>query len=52
VVNAIGPELYLVVDGGPTRGGLPSTIVDVTSSEPRLLRAGPVAWERVLESLE
>jgi tRNA A37 threonylcarbamoyladenosine synthetase subunit TsaC/SUA5/YrdC len=33
-------------------GGLPSTIVDVTSDAPRLIRAGAIAWERVLESLE
>ncbi len=39
----------LLVDGGQTTGGPPSTIVDVTGALPRLLRAGAVPWDRVLE---
>ena len=41
----------LVIDG-VTPGGEPSTIVDVTNGAPRLVRAGAIAWERVLESLQ
>lgn len=41
----------LLLDGGLTRGGAPSTIVDATGAGPVLLRAGAIAWERVLESL-
>lgn len=52
VLESLGGEVAVVVDGGATRGGLPSTIVDVTDSVPRLVRAGAVAWDRVLESLE
>jgi tRNA threonylcarbamoyl adenosine modification protein (Sua5/YciO/YrdC/YwlC family) len=44
-------EIDLVLDGGPTVGGEPSTIVDLTGNRARLLRAGAVPWERVLESL-
>jgi L-threonylcarbamoyladenylate synthase len=40
-----------VIDG-VTPGGAPSTIVDVSATPPRLVRAGPVPWERVLESLQ
>ena len=40
-----------VIDGGATPGGAPSTIVDVRGRVPRLVRAGGIAWERVLESL-
>jgi L-threonylcarbamoyladenylate synthase len=40
-----------VLDGGATPGGAPSTIVDVRGGAPRLVRAGGIAWERVLESL-
>ena len=40
----------LIIDG-VSPGGEPSTIVDVTSETPRLLRAGAIAWDRVLESL-
>jgi L-threonylcarbamoyladenylate synthase len=32
----------LIVDGGDTRGGLPSTIVDLVASPPRIVRAGAV----------
>lgn len=42
----------LVIDGGDTPGGAPSTLVDVRSDEPRLVRAGVIPWERVLRSLE
>ena len=51
VIDRIGANLSIVVDGGATRGGLPSTIVDVTGAVPALVRAGAVPWERVLESL-
>lgn len=37
---ADGVEVYL--DGGPTGGGSPSSIVDTTGDVPRLLRAGAV----------
>jgi L-threonylcarbamoyladenylate synthase len=45
------PEV-LVVDGGRTPGGAPSTIVDARGEPPVLVRAGAVAWNRVLESLQ
>ena len=37
---------------GTSPGGAPSTIVDVTGDLPRLVRAGAIAWDRVLESLQ
>jgi L-threonylcarbamoyladenylate synthase len=49
---ALGDDVGVLVDGGATPGGAPSTIVDVTSETPRLVRAGVVPWERVLESLQ
>lgn len=45
VAQSIGPGLDVLIDGGPTPGGLPSTIVDV--SERRLVRAGAVPWEKI-----
>jgi len=52
IVAAIGDDLLdLVVDGGQTAGGLPSTIVDLTVSPPRLVRAGAVAIERISDCL-
>ena len=41
--------LDLVLDGGPVRGGAPSTVVDVTGEVPLLVRAGALPWDRVLE---
>jgi L-threonylcarbamoyladenylate synthase len=49
VQRALGKGVTLIVDGGPSPGGLASTIVDVTGEHPRLIREGPVAFDRVLE---
>jgi L-threonylcarbamoyladenylate synthase len=35
----------LVLDAGPTPGGEPSTLIDLTGAEPRLLRPGAGRWE-------
>lgn len=42
----------LLLDAGLCAGGPPSTIVELTGEGPRLIRAGPIAWDRVLESLQ
>lgn len=44
----LGSQVDLLLDGGMTPGGPPSTIVDVSASEPRLVRAGAIPWEAVL----
>jgi len=41
----------LVIDAGVTPGGLPSTLVDVRSARPVLLREGAIPWSRVLDIL-
>lgn len=50
--TALAPELVaridLVLDGGPTPGGRPSTIVAVAGGAPRLVRPGAAAFEEVL----
>jgi L-threonylcarbamoyladenylate synthase len=49
----IAPDLLdVLLDAGAVTGGPPSTIVEMAESGPRLVRAGAVAWNRVLESLE
>jgi len=51
-LGAVGADpRVLIVDGGPTPGGAPSTIVDARGTRPVLVRAGLIAWERVLESV-
>ena len=52
VAAQLGGALSLIVDGGPTPGPLPSTIVDCVGDEPRLLRAGALPWERVVAELQ
>jgi L-threonylcarbamoyladenylate synthase len=46
------PEVDAILDGGPSRGGAPSTIVDASAPAVALVREGAVPWERVLKSLE
>ena len=41
----------LVIDAGITPGGLPSTLVDVRTAQPVLLREGAISWDRVLNCL-
>lgn len=48
VERTIGGRIDLLLDAGRTRGGPPSTIVDVTGSAPRLVRAGAIGWDEVL----
>jgi L-threonylcarbamoyladenylate synthase len=49
---ALEPHVDVLVDGGATPGGLPSTIVELTDAGPVERRAGAIAWDRVLESLQ
>jgi L-threonylcarbamoyladenylate synthase len=44
-------RIDIVVDGGPTPGGAPSTIVDLTSLEPRILRIGAIPEARIRAAL-
>jgi len=46
------PDVDAILDGGPSRGGAPSTIVDASARVVTLLRQGAVSWERVLKSLQ
>lgn len=42
--------LAAVLDGGEATGGVPSTVLDVSDAEPRILRPGPVPEEALLVS--
>lgn len=44
-------KVDLIVDGGPSPGGAPSTIVDLSSAEPRILREGTIAAARIRMAL-
>ena len=49
---ATASDLDLLLDAGAVAGGPPSTIVEIGQGSPRLVRAGAVPWDRVLESHE
>jgi L-threonylcarbamoyladenylate synthase len=49
VAREFGDHLDLILEAGPCPGGLPSTIVDVTTSPPRLVRAGAIPTAAVAE---
>jgi L-threonylcarbamoyladenylate synthase len=42
VEEQLGDRINLILDGGSSRGGIPSTILDCTLSPPTLLRRGAV----------
>ena len=47
VEATLGERVEMLVDVGRTAGGPPSTIVDVTGAEPRLIRAGALPWDEI-----
>ena len=44
-------KIHMIVDGGPCRVGVESTIVDLTDERPRLLRPGGITPEQLMEVL-
>jgi L-threonylcarbamoyladenylate synthase len=47
VVRGLGGRVDLVLDGGPTTVGIESTVVDVTSDVPRILRPGMISRDDI-----
>jgi L-threonylcarbamoyladenylate synthase len=45
VLRSLEGRIDLLLDGGPTRAGIESTVLDLTTSPPRLLRPGPIGVE-------
>lgn len=52
VLRIFGNQLDLVLDGGPRRNQLPSTLVDVSGPKPRLLRRGALEVDALLGDFE
>ena len=48
----LGDKVEVILDGGQAPGLIPSTIVDATGSEPRVLRVGAVSVEELNAILE
>jgi L-threonylcarbamoyladenylate synthase len=51
VGRELDPRTDLVVDGGPCRIGVESTIVDCTTPHPRVLRLGAISQQQIDEVL-
>lgn len=49
VMQSLGQEVDLILDGGETPGGKGSTILDVTVDPPRILREGIISPDRLRE---
>jgi L-threonylcarbamoyladenylate synthase len=44
-------KIPLILDGGVTPGGIPSTVVDCSENRPVILREGPISLEQILNVL-
>lgn len=42
VLEQLADRVHLIVDGGVSPGGVPSTVVDCTQAEPVIVREGPI----------
>ena len=51
VQEALGRDVALILDGGPTRGGQASTVLDLTTDPPRVIRSGVVPLSAVEQVL-
>jgi L-threonylcarbamoyladenylate synthase len=47
VLAGLGDKVELILDGGPCGRGIESTVVDCTTTPPRILRPGPLARETI-----
>jgi L-threonylcarbamoyladenylate synthase len=48
VLAQLGGRIPLIIDGGKTPGGVPSTLVDCTGNELKLLRQGPITLAELM----
>ncbi len=51
VYEQLNGRIPLILDGGKTPGGIPSTLVDCTTESPVILREGPISLEQLLSVL-
>lgn len=51
VLEQLNGRIDLIIDGGATYGGVPSTVVDCTGPTPKILRAGPITQTNLDQAL-
>ena len=49
VFNQLGDRIDLIIDGGRCQGGVPSTVVDCSTTDLRILRVGAIPVEDILK---
>lgn len=52
VLEQLDGRVHLIIDGGRTPGGVPSTVVDCTRPDPLILRPGPISVADIQQALE
>ena len=52
VFDDLSGKIPLILDGGRCQFGISSTIIDLTTSEPKILRHGAISAEKIMEVLE
>lgn len=48
VMKQLKGRVHLILDGGRTPGGVPSTVIDCTTEEPQILREGPISLQEIM----
>jgi L-threonylcarbamoyladenylate synthase len=51
VIEAFAKKVDLIIDGGECQTKIPSTVVDVSGSEPVLVRAGAIPFAEIMKRL-
>lgn len=51
VLAQLGGRIPLILEGGRTPGGVPSTVVDCLGAEPKVLREGPILEDEIFRLL-
>jgi len=52
VFSYFGDAIDLIVDGGEVGIDQPSTVLDVSGAEPRLIREGAISWARIQAEID
>ncbi len=51
VFEQLDGRIELIIDGGECRGGIPSTVVDCSQAEPKILREGGISSDKIINKL-
>ena len=51
VLAQLGGRIAMIIDGGETPGGIPSTLVDCMGTEIQILREGPISKQELLSAV-